>query len=242
MHNIPLIHTWILLQLTFYFSVFLIFLSWRLSKKVLWILKSGAGCQFQKPLPTSPPHYSSRMLYLTFVIFSFGTCELYNVTISSLVSFIFLGTHNCPSRLCISLHLCGVDIHMNYNKWKFLSILQDILCSFGHTNLLEIFICERQLHGWFNCNCKFFVSPSFNIFFVFCFVLVFFFLLVSFTLWYTVISRKFHSPFLIVFVSLHYRYTLKPLSYVFLALKRLKRKERKTKSRHWQCNISSSLT
>lgn len=166
-------------------------------------------------------------------MFSFGTYELYSVTISSLASFLSLGTSNCPSRLCISLHLCGVDIHMNYNKWKFLSILQDILCSFGHTNLLEIFICEIQSHGWFNCNCKFFVSPSFNIFFSFCFFF--------FSSCYIVISRKFHSPFLIVFVSLNYRYTLKLLSYVYPALKNLKRKERKTKSRHWRCHITSSL-
>lgn len=107
------------------------------------------------------------MLCLTFDMFSFGTYELYSVTISSLASFLSLGTSNCPSRLCISLHLCGVDIHMNYNKWKFLSILQDILCSFGHTNLLEIFICEIQSHGWFNCNCKFLCHLHSTSFFLF---------------------------------------------------------------------------
>lgn len=34
----------------------------------------------------------------------------------------------------------------NYNKWKILSILQDILFFFSLTNLLKMFIYEKQSH------------------------------------------------------------------------------------------------
>lgn len=176
----------------------------------MWVLKSGPGCKcnfcitllLQEPLPTalsdhSPLTPDAQLRYLLF-----GTSELYNMTMARPAYFLFLAIHHRPSSLHISLHLCRVGIHANYNKWKFLSILQDILCFYSHTNLLKTFTYERQSLRWFNYNCNnFFVSLYFNIFLFFSLL----FFLVSFTLCYIVISRKFHSPCLIVFVSLDYR-------------------------------------
>lgn len=65
----------------------------------------------------------------------FGTTELCNMVMYTLAYFLFLDIQHCPSGLNISLLFCGFGIHVNYNKWKFLGILQDILCFFSRTNL-----------------------------------------------------------------------------------------------------------
>lgn len=143
---------------------------------------------------------------------------------SVLVLSFYHGSWNCQ----ISLHSC-CGFHVDYNKWKFLSILQDILCPFTPLNLLEIYMFEGRLHGWIRTDYIFSVSS------------VQFYLFCSWILCYIVTSRKFHSPCLIVFISLGYGCTTGLLSYGNLALKNLKRKERRTKSRQWQCHITSSL-
>lgn len=153
-------------------------------------LDVSALCCFRKS--TAPLHGSpcTPDIFATFSLAPLTT-ELCNMVISTLAYFLFLDIPHCPSGLHFLLFLCGSGIHVNYNKWKFLGILQDILCFFSHTNLWKLLKYERQSHRWFKSDCNFFVTfPSF---------------FVSFSLWYIVISRKFHSPCLIVSESLDNR-------------------------------------
>lgn len=95
-------------------------------------LDVSALCCFRSP--TAPLHSSPLTPDAFFVTFCLAplSCATWWCPLNY---FLFLDIQHCPSGLHILLLLCESGIYVNYNKWKFLRLLQDILCFFSHTNL-----------------------------------------------------------------------------------------------------------